>query len=60
MTREELQAVHDEAERRLPDHPEYREVTAVQGDYFNLIVDATGLPRPIKSRQDLDTYMPKR
>jgi hypothetical protein len=56
----ELQDLREEAKRRLPDHPEYRQVDEVQDGYFTLIADATGLPRPIKRRADLDRWMPQR
>lgn len=57
---EHLAKLHTLAKHRLPFHPEYSDITDVQGDHFNLIESSKGLPRPIKSREDLDTYMPER
>ena len=58
-----LEQVHDEAKRRLfSTSPaiasKYREVTDVEGDHFNLIVEETGLPVPISSRSDLEEHLP--
>lgn len=55
-----LLELYQEALRRLPAHPEWRQVDPVQDSYFNLIAEATGLPRRITSREDLDTWMPER
>ena len=60
---QELQALHTEAVCRVAQQPtprRWREVAGVQPDlgHFNLIDDATGLPRPIRSREDLEMYLP--
>jgi hypothetical protein len=57
---ERLVHLHDEAKRRLPYHPQYRQVDDVQTDHFNIIAHATGLPRPITTREELDEAMPMR
>jgi hypothetical protein len=58
-----LELMHDEAKRRLFSTApsiasKYHEVADVEGDHFNLIIKETGLPVPIRSREDLEEYLP--
>lgn len=58
-----LELVHGEAKARLfatapAIASKYREVTDVEGDHFDLIIEETGLPVPIRSREDLEQHLP--
>ena len=62
LTHRELLALRAEALRRLPYQRKWRAVAGLQDDpgHFDLIDDATGLPRRIRSREDLETHLPER